>query len=477
MAELAQKFGITQRVIDEQLEFLNITSIDQKRIQKLQNWAQKVAPLIAKEFYDVQFNFGPTKTFFENFSKKRGMNLETLRTHLEKAQSGYLIGIFEGANHLWGLDYIETRLHIGAIHDQIDLPLKWYVGSYITYEKLVRKHLKKSFFWKPRFCQQVATTLNKIFNYDIQSIADSFIISTFESIGFDLDSVKTGANSDKAQAIGEFKNLVKKSVKDIAQFSQVLMQTSHQLKSLSQNLKTRASETFSNASNSNQLARETNQNIQTVAAGAEEMTASIGEISTSMARTTEIIKETVACANASSEKVNKLNTNCEEIGQVVDVITGIAEQTKILALNATIEAASAGEAGKGFAVVANEVKELAKLTANSTEAIRQKITNIINDTADTVQVINTILVQVNEVSENQTSIASAVEEQTSVTNDIAQNVANVSNGSQMTADQISSVTEVAQQAENEAIDAEKSSNQVDDLSQKIFKSINIFKLD
>ena len=111
------------------------------------------------------------------------------------------------------------------------------------------------------------------------------------------------------------------------------------------------------------------------------------------------------------------------------VITGIAQQTNLLALNATIEAARAGEAGKGFAVVANEVKELAKQTATATEDIGQKIEAIQNDTKGAVTAISQISIVIGRINDISNTIASAVEEQSATTNEIARNASEAAKGS------------------------------------------------
>ena len=136
-----------------------------------------------------------------------------------------------------------------------------------------------------------------------------------------------------------------------------------------------------------------------------------------------------------NETVAKLGTSSQEIGNVVKVITSIAEQTNLLALNATIEAARAGEAGKGFAVVANEVKELAQETARATEDIARRVEAIQGDTAGAVEAIGEIATIITSINDYQLTIASAVEEQTATTNEMARNVAEASTGLRRDRDQ------------------------------------------
>jgi methyl-accepting chemotaxis protein len=129
------------------------------------------------------------------------------------------------------------------------------------------------------------------------------------------------------------------------------------------------------------------------------------------------------------KKASPLGESSAEVGEVVRVITSIAQQTNLLALNATIEAARAGESGKVLAVVANEVKELAKATAKATDDISRKIGAIQNDTHSAVEAINEITTIISQINDIQNTIASAVEEQTATTNEIALNVAEAAKGS------------------------------------------------
>jgi methyl-accepting chemotaxis protein len=120
--------------------------------------------------------------------------------------------------------------------------------------------------------------------------------------------------------------------------------------------------------------------------------------------------------------VGKLGESSAEIGEVIKSITSIAEQTNLLALNATIEAARAGEAGKGFAVVANEVKDLAQETAKATEDISRRVEQIQVDTEAAVAAISEISGIIARINDTQSTIASAVEEQTATTNEMSRNV-------------------------------------------------------
>ena len=157
-------------------------------------------------------------------------------------------------------------------------------------------------------------------------------------------------------------------------------------------------------------------------------------------------------------------TSSAEIGEVIKVITSIAQQTNLLALNATIEAARAGEAGKGFAVVANEVKELAKQTAKATEDISRKITAIQTDTQGAVEAIGTISGVINQISDISGTIATAVEEQSATTNEMTRNVADAAKGSGEITHNIAGVAEAAQGTSPSAQESQKAANHLAEMA-------------
>ncbi|MBJ7528493.1 MAG: GAF domain-containing protein [Nocardioides sp.] len=216
-----------------------------------------------------------------------------------------------------------------------------------------------------------------------------------------------------------------------------------QLTILSQGMGDGATLTSDRAASATGSAGEVSASIQTVASAAEEMTASIREIAQNATEAATVATGAVTVASSAQGTVASLGESSAEIGQVIKVITSIAQQTNLLALNATIEAARAGDAGKGFAVVANEVKELAKETARATEDIGRKIEAIQGDTTGAVTAIAEISEVIGRINDIQTTIASAVEEQTATTNEIARSVTEAAGGANGIADDIAQVASAA----------------------------------
>jgi methyl-accepting chemotaxis protein len=159
--------------------------------------------------------------------------------------------------------------------------------------------------------------------------------------------------------------------------------------------------------------------MESVAAGAEELNASVREISEAMAKSRETAMNAVGRVEAADQEAQRLSNAAESMSSIVQLIGAITGQINLLALNATIESARAGEAGRGFAVVASEVKNLANQAKQATEKIEQEIGNLNGISADVVRALNSIRKAIQDVSEYVTTTAAAVEEQSAVTNEMS----------------------------------------------------------
>lgn len=219
-----------------------------------------------------------------------------------------------------------------------------------------------------------------------------------------------------------------------------------------QAMSTTAENTAHQAGTVASASEQTSDNITTVASATEELTSSIQEISRQVSRSSQITRDAVDQTRTTRQTVSDLAASAKRIGDVLALITDIAEKTNLLALNATIEAARAGESGKGFAVVASEVKNLASQTARATDEIAQQISGIQNSTEQAVAATEGIATVISEIHDIATGIAAAIEEQQAATQEIARNVEQAAAG---TKEMTSTILTVNQAANDTGLASEK----------------------
>jgi methyl-accepting chemotaxis protein len=299
--------------------------------------------------------------------------------------------------------------------------------------------------------------------------------------GGDLTFSVSISGTDPIGRMGEglstFLEDLRVSLREISRNAQQLGASSEELTAVSHQLSANAEETSAQANVVSAAAEQVNKNVQTVATGAEEMSASIREIAKNAAEAATVATQAVKVAETTNATVGKLGESSAEIGKVIKVITSIAQQTNLLALNATIEAARAGEAGKGFAVVANEVKELAKETAKATEDISQKIEAIQTDTRGAVSAIARIGEIIRQINDIQTTIASAVEEQTATTGEISRNVAEAARGSAEIAQNITGVATAATNTSSGSTNTQRAAAELSRMAVELGRLVGRFQLD
>ncbi len=462
MGELTTLYRISEAGLRLRRDFIGLTQPEVKILAGLLPWANSNADKIAAEFYDYQFSFGPTRAFFEEFARERHMSIDQLRQHVQGAQARYFREIFQeaaGAGQ-FGTEYFEKRLGVGRLHNVINLPFKWYAGSYTRYFAYVRSHLNKSFPMRARFRADAEQAILTVFNLDMQAVTDAFFYDYLQSIGLDLSAIRVDRSEhDLSEHYADLKEVVKETLVETARASRMLARVSADMSAAADQTKdavsqvaqavvsvaTGAQEASRSAETTNDAMRQLTQAIDSIASGATEqarqvqsvsataveMATSVQQVATTAdtvaqaskqskdaaATGAKAVRETVAgmaeirdVVSEAAQKVVELGLLGEKIGAVVETIDDIAEQTNLLALNAAIEAARAGEHGMGFAVVADEVRKLAERSQRETKSIGDLIKEVQTGTQVAVQAMKNGSAKVEEGSKRADQAGAALAE-------------------------------------------------------------------
>ena len=289
-----------------------------------------------------------------------------------------------------------------------------------------------------------------------------------------MDESRADEVGELSGAFNRFAEKVAGTVRDIGRCAREVATSAAGVATVADGLAERSARSRTQAQGAHTAAAEISTSVSAAAAGAQEMGTSISEIARSAAEAAEVGRQAAELAEQTESTIAALGASSAEIGDVVKVISGVAGQTNLLALNATIEAARAGDAGKGFAVVANEVKELAQETGKASEEIAQRVKGIQAETSAAVRSIAQIAEVVRAINDHQTTIASAVEEQTATTGELTRSVAAAADGAGTVTD---TLTTVSQDADDSATDVERArvaARELDGLSGELNRLVGVF---
>ncbi|MGB8275356.1 MAG: globin-coupled sensor protein [Alphaproteobacteria bacterium] len=377
---------------------------------------------------------------------------------VRQAQGKHWLNLFTAE---FDQNYFDTVKRIGDAHYKNQLSPSWYMGGYCFALNSLHELAVKTYRSKPDKLVKAIQAINRAVFIDMD-----LALSVYHDA---ITIERERRQKVLMDLIGTFESNSTASLKATGEATE-------QVQATAQSMSATAEETNRQSMAVMAAAEEASTNVQTVASAAEELSSSITEISRQVTQAAGAAGKAVTDAQRTDGTVRGLADAAQKIGEVVELINDIASQTNLLALNATIEAARAGEAGKGFAVVASEVKSLANQTAKATEEIAAQIHTMQTVTAEAVTAIQGIGQRINEINEIATTIASAVEEQGSATQEIARNVQQAAAGTQEVSSNITGVTKAAAdtgKAAHDVLEASRSvSHQSEALKSQIVKFLD-----
>ena len=274
----------------------------------------------------------------------------------------------------------------------------------------------------------------------------------------------------KTERAAKVKALTDAFEAEVEQATSTLASAAEELASTASSMSSTAEETSAQTQSVSSVTVQTSANVQTVAAATEELATAISEVSRQIDRTAEVSDTASNRTESALSEIDELSTAAKEIEDILLLIAGITEQTKLLALNATIEAARAGEAGKGFGVVASEVKELANQTEQATTSVTEQIRTIQQRTQAVVDSVQDIHSVVNDVNEISTAVASTAEQQNVATSEINRNITEAATGTE-------EVTRSVGMLDSAATSTSAAANQVASTAEELSRRSNSIKAD
>lgn len=314
--------------------------------------------------------------------------------------------------------YEASATRIGElIYARVGFELCWYIAGYglVLSETL----------------QAMADGTSGVFNRRARQKKADLQRAIVKAVTFDMSMVISGYMEARRRGRGEtLQRLADDFDEAIGGTATIVSSSASELEASASSLTATAGDTQRRSGEVASTFEHVSESVQAVAAAAEQLASSVEEIGRQVHAASKIATAAVDHASKTDARINELSQAAERVGDVVRLITSIAERTNLLALNATIEAAKAGEAGRGFAIVASEVKALAAQTSKATEEVGVQIVAMQAATNDSIAALKEIGATIGNISEISTAIAAAVEEQGAATREISRNVHQAAQGTQ-----------------------------------------------
>ncbi len=296
----------------------------------------------------------------------------------------------------------------------------------------------------------------------------------------DLTRRMVVSGNDEFTAVGvSFNAFVDKTteiVRAITKSADEVAKASEGLTAVSGQIMANSTDTSTQSNTVSTTADSVSKKLQSIAEAAEELSTALREVDTDANEAAQIGDQAMEAARTTSALLSRLNESSQAIGNVVEVITTIAQQTGLLALNATIEAARAGETGRGFAVVAGEVRDLAQGTAESTEDIVAQVASIQQDTATAIGAISQIIEIVSRLGGHQTNVAAAMEVQTATTNDMSRTITSAAQDTGEIATSVSQIAGGTQATTDEVGEARRAAEHLAEMSRGLRELVGQFRV-
>ncbi len=409
----ASIYQIDERGLELRRAYMGLTDAELELLSSLRPWAERNSDALGAALAEHTFTFAPSGTFLREYAEGKGIALGDLKKGWGGAQGAHLRDIFTQAATPggFGVRYFEALLGVGALHSKINLPLKWFLGTYPVFLDLIHDALRadtpepavvEGRSWgRPTkrvdvdVLNAAERAISRIFNYDSQAIVEAFYYDTFASMGANLRMTgDAGPGRDISDLFGDVRNTMHATlqtfgastfeVQDMCSSMNVrLTETGQAINELADSA-TRVAEGAARQADVAVKGRVAVDQASGVARGASDL--SRNGIAAAMGATTALNDARIRIEEAATA-ITTLAGRSQQVGGIVEAIQDIARQTNLLALNAAIEAARAGERGRGFAVVADEVRQLAERAAQSAADAGDLIAGIQGETDEAVKIV------------------------------------------------------------------------------------------